>query len=244
MPSATSAIPAAEAALINEGSFRRRHLVTLCAIGQSVLGHGSACASSVSVAAEVDRGSPGRAADRGAGRGHRRRDGAIRCALPGDTALASSLGISIGSVTKAYAALERRGLVRGRMAAACSRRTGPAVGRPHRPGDERAAARARRRRADRRDRVARRIDARGLAYGLRRASRSPPGCRDLDRARPASAWTRRNWCCVRGAAGDRGGHARRLARRRAGTGFHPGVHVPRRVALRPAGWPSARVSTD
>jgi hypothetical protein len=32
MPSATSAIPAAEAALINEDSFPERHLVTLCVI--------------------------------------------------------------------------------------------------------------------------------------------------------------------------------------------------------------------
>lgn len=103
--------------------------------------------------------------------------------LPAHRALAAALGISVGSVTKAYAALERRGLVRGShgrgMFAAYRARGGedridlatnmppPMLG-----NDALTAAIAA---------VARRIDARGLAdYG-------PPGGH-LDHRQAVATW--------------------------------------------------------
>lgn len=112
-------------------------------------------------------------------------DGAVPAGarLPAHRALAGALGISIGTVTKAYAALERRGLVRG------SRGRGMFVayrGRdiigvidlatnmpPPLLGDDALSAAM--------ATVSRRIDARGLAdYG-------PPGGH-LDHRRSVAAW--------------------------------------------------------
>jgi DNA-binding transcriptional MocR family regulator len=103
--------------------------------------------------------------------------------LPAHRALASSLGISIGTVTKAYAALERRGLVRGahgRGTFVAYRGRGTAAGidlatnaPPPVLGDDALTAAM--------IAVARRIDARGLAdYG-------PPGGH-LDHRQAVVSW--------------------------------------------------------
>ena len=103
--------------------------------------------------------------------------------LPAHRALAAALGISIGSVTKAYAALERRGLVRGSQgrgmfAAYRDRDAGGVIDLatnvpPPLLGDDALS--------DALTAVSRRIDARGLAdYG-------PPGGHPGHR-RSVAAW--------------------------------------------------------
>src|SRR5579875_3580992 len=123
IPSATSAMPTADAKVTNEGSFRSPHLVTLrrdeAKCHKTLMGYGITTEDGVReespwqprLAAGTSPASERLAAALAEDITDERLPSGAR--LPAHRVLASALGIGTGTVTKAYAILGRRGLVKG-----------------------------------------------------------------------------------------------------------------------------------